>query len=442
MKRLSALLGACLVLALPSPARANGRFPASSALVVSPATDDLLAVRATYGVLISHDHGQTWDWVCEQALGFVGTADPPLTLSQSGAVALAKFDGLQVSPDTGCAWSHAAGALGSAFVADVATRPGNGHAVVAVAQAATLADAGADAGAGFPSQVWQSTDDGATWAPLGSAFAPGWVADTIEVSASDPHRLYVTVSRGTGASREAQLLVSTDDGVTFAASAIPIDPQNEPSAFIGAVDPSDADKVYVRTGGLPNAPSRLLVTTDRGAHFTAALSLKGPMQGFALSVDGADVFAGGPADGLLSAKASDLVFAPRASLHVQCLRATANELWACSDEASGFVVGVSTDEGATFAPRLHLGGLRGALACPTGSTAAQCAPLFDGLCQSLGGCATDAGPPAPKTPSASCGCDVPAGEAGGAGMIGLSGLAAMAWRTRRSSRAQTSQKRA
>ena len=37
---------------------------------------------------------------------------------------------------------------------------------------------------------------------------------------------------------------------------------------------------------------------------------------------------------------------------VQCLATRGDELWTCSAEVSGFVLGVSTDDGATFTAKL------------------------------------------------------------------------------------------
>src|ERR1019366_9483679 len=126
---------------------------------------------------------------------------------------------------------------------------------------------------------------------------------------------------------------------------------------------------------------RLLVTDDAGQTVKSVVTLVGQMVGFALRVDGSKVFVGGPDDGLLSAKTQDFVFAKRSTIRVQCLRATQTELWACSDEPSGFILGVSIDEGGSFTPKLHLNGIRQTLQCsgPDSSTS-TCAPYFEPLC--------------------------------------------------------------
>jgi hypothetical protein len=277
-------------------------------------------------------------------------------------------------------------------------------------------DAGADGGLRFASQIQQTADDGAHWAPLGAPLDPAWQPETVDATRSDPRRLYVSAVRGTGAAREAALLVSTDDGATWAARPIPLDPASETAAYIAGIDPADAERVYVRTDGR----SRLLVSTDAGRTFTTAVTLSGPMLGFALAPDGSRVYVGSKEDGLLAASRDDLAFARRAGIAVHCLAARAGELWACSEEASGFFLGASSDDGATFRPVLHLDGVSAPVACPAGSAGAACASSFPGLCDQLGGCAgrpaaADVGAASPPS-SHGCACastDLRSGAAAG-----------------------------
>jgi hypothetical protein len=108
------------------------------------------------------------------------------------------------------------------------------------------------------------------------------------------------------------------------------------------------------------------VSHDGGQQISVAYS--GSLLAFALSPDGKQLYFGGET-GLYAGVASDLKFEQRASLRVLCLAATADTLYACSDEHSGFTVGASSDGGSTFEPLLHLKTVRGPLAC----SAAACA---------------------------------------------------------------------
>ena len=100
-----------LALTLASPAMANGRFPQASEIVFSPNHPHLVVMRTTFGLLISHDDGTTWQWICESSIG-LGAAqqDPSYGVTQAGAIVGALRQGLSVSPDTGCNWAFVGGA--------------------------------------------------------------------------------------------------------------------------------------------------------------------------------------------------------------------------------------------------------------------------------------------------------------------------------------------
>jgi hypothetical protein len=457
-----AAITAAVVLATAPSALANGRFPQSNQLLFAPGDPSLIVLRTTFGVLFSHDAGNTWSWLCEDAIALPATAteDPSLGVTASGAVIAGIYKGLEVSSDTGCNWAFVGGALAQQVVADVAVRPDAPHSAVALASTYGT-DAGTDGGAGYATQVFQTADDGATWSPLGAPIDASVLVTTIDVSGVDPHRLYVSgfrVPTAPGAPNTASLFVSLDDGAHWTEHALP-PLVNEVAAYIAAIDPSNAGIVYLRTEGAlgsQQAPvpsqSRLFVTLDSGQSFQIPLTLapsSGQMLGFALSPDGSKVYAGSPQDGLFVAARAALSsanpFRNVSPLHVQCLATRGNELWACSDEASkpvGFVAGVSTDDGATFTAKLHLDGISSPIACAADATAGQCSgPLFQQLCENFGGCigwdagqagadaGSDAGP-SQQTLQPSGGCSVLGG--GGATAVAASAaIAAIAARRRR-----------
>jgi hypothetical protein len=412
----AAAVGCALILGAATEARANGRFPAANQLVLSPSDPNLLVLRTTFGILLSHDHGGDWDWVCEKGVGYGGVSDPALGVLGNGTVLAGTFDGLAVSSDVGCSWSFAP--IGKQIV-DLVVRRSDPRSALAVASAYVDAT---DAGALFANTVFATADDGATWAKLGATVDPRAILQTIEVAASDPHRVYVSGARPVagdgGSGSEAVIYASSDDAAHWTPHVIALD-TGETAPFIAAVDPGNADRVYVRIKG--NQGSRLVVTDDGGGTFRTVFTGVGDMLGFALSPDGARVYVGGPADGLLVAATTDFVFAQRSKIQVQCLLSTPTALYACSNEASGFIVGESTDDGATFSAMLHLACIRGALACPETASSAQCKADFPALQESLGGQACDGGAP-PVTPDAGPSADAatgptvtPAAESSGCG---------------------------
>ncbi|MBK6533119.1 MAG: hypothetical protein IPF99_27080 [Deltaproteobacteria bacterium] len=79
-------------LAVAGEARANGRFPAANYFVAGPgARNDVLALRTTFGLVLSRDGGHQWGWVCEESYEAVGANDPSLSIGQDGALVIATF---------------------------------------------------------------------------------------------------------------------------------------------------------------------------------------------------------------------------------------------------------------------------------------------------------------------------------------------------------------
>ncbi|HZU85643.1 MAG TPA: hypothetical protein VE987_22105, partial [Polyangiaceae bacterium] len=186
------------------PAAANGRYPASNQLLVSPTDPNLVVLRATYGIVLSRDGGSTWQWLCEDVLGVSSssTVDPVLAVTGNGSLVAGPelSSGLFVSADTGCSWSAAPSPVADQLIKDLAVRPDAPDVVVAVGS--TYApDAGADGGPGYAQPIYQSADDGAHWSQLGAGIDPAAMVTTIEVASSDRARLYVSAVRGANATR-------------------------------------------------------------------------------------------------------------------------------------------------------------------------------------------------------------------------------------------------
>jgi len=420
VKRLFCTLGIVAFVAVAPTARANGRFPATNSLVVAPRDPAFIVLRATYGVLVSQDAGKNWDWVCEQSLGFSGIEDPPIALTEKPAIVGALFAGITVSQDRGCSFSLLSGAVDKRVMNDVVVARSRPRDVLAIASSFGSRD---DAGRNrYASNLFTSPDEGKSFRAVGKDIDPTVLFETVEISESDPKRVYLSGSRDKGTGPEGVVLTSTDGGETFTEHVVALLPQ-ERAPFIGAVDPKNPDRVYVRTGGSADLPkSRLLVSDDGAKTFREAWASEGPMAGFALSPDGEKVYAGSAKDGLVVAPRGTLVFESRAKIYVQCLAVTEDRVLACSNELSGFVAGESRDDGRTFTPMLRLSGLRGPLACGAGTTTHdECTKQWPRVRNELGipASAGDAGPTPTPEPADTSGCGTTGrlGGAAGAGVV-------------------------
>jgi hypothetical protein len=330
-------LRACWLLAATflavQPARANGRYPLSNQLVVGPKDASHIAVRATFGLVLSPDHGKSWHWVCEAAAQFVNGEDPPIEVTADNSVIVASSSAFTTSPDFGCNWALPEG---DQLIVDSDVDRSDPKRVVS---AASLFDAGK-----YSFALRQSLDSGATWQPFGVA-AEGYVL-TLAIAPSQPKRIYVSTTSLTAGT--PSVVRTDDDGATWHPFVLPAD--GGPVPYIAAIDPLNADRVYVRAP--TNAGGDVLfVSENAGKDWKLIVKAKGTLAGFALSPDGTQIAVGGPTDPVQIASATDYAFSKVNDLGVTCLTWTSDGIFACADQkTAGFSVGLSTDEGASFKP--------------------------------------------------------------------------------------------
>lgn len=244
MKR--ALLALC-ILAAPTPAAANGRFPATIDVHFHPGNDDVFALQATWGLLTTSDGGQTWHWSCEEAVGFAGVYDPDYAFTPTGLLLATTVsrDGLRLTRDF-CTWSPAPAPLGppndvdpGVFIAHVEV----GHDGAIYAMAST----------GTDSQLYVSTDDAVSF---GARSNPGGGVDWWQSFAASPvpltggqQRLFLTgYDLGQGGAKTRYLFRSDDGGVNW--TPLPLTDfafgGDGSDLEIAAVSPTDADVVFAR----------------------------------------------------------------------------------------------------------------------------------------------------------------------------------------------------
>jgi hypothetical protein len=408
------LSGALLFGALD--ANANGRFPTAQQLAPSPTDPTLLGMMATFGVVLSEDQGASWNWICEMAVGYQSNENPVLGITSTNSILVGAFEGLGITTDRGCTWSFSSSGIRDPVI-DLVVEPSNTHTALILSSGYLGQD---DAGSTFTSRVWITKDDGATFSQVGGNLDPDILPETIEVAPSDATRVYASGTRRIGGVPYGVLLASTNSGQSFTETDFALLETDagptDRAPYIAGVDPTNPNRVYVRVDNIDG--SRLLVSDDGLATTRQVWQAQGDLLGFVVSPDGTKVYAGGPNDGLHVASSTALDFSNQTwPGQVQCLTFYGSQLLACSNEVSGFVVGSSTDDGATWTAVLHLSCVAGPLACPaTSLETTQCAPNWPTQLATLGGpdpsCSGDGGveagadsgsgaPPPQTTPSAS-----------------------------------------
>ncbi len=241
------VLIAGLVAAAPGVAEANGRYPVPVDVHFKPGDSEIMALAVTWGLLITKDGGDTWGWVCEGGVGFGGVYDPDYAFTSTGLLlaTTTSQDGLRLTRDF-CAWDPAPAPLGS---------PDGIAPATFVSQVEVGADGAiyAAAASGTDSQIYVSTDDGATFAPLSN---PGGGIDWWESLAvartplvGGNTRLYLTgYDLGAGGVKTRVLFRSDDSASSWTQLAVTAFTfgGNMSDLQIAAVSPDDPNLVFAR----------------------------------------------------------------------------------------------------------------------------------------------------------------------------------------------------
>jgi photosystem II stability/assembly factor-like uncharacterized protein len=376
-------LAAALVVSLSATrARANGRYPQANHIVFEPGDASHLVVTASFGLLESKDRGATFAWRCEAALGVMGDQDEIAAITAGKTTAVVVTNGLVTTAD-GCSFRKVPELAGK-YVADVALSKGSPHELFVFHTDLALSGQ-------LESEVLHSIDDGQTWQVVGSPLPSNLLPLTIDVAPSNPERVYLSARLGLADAYASVLLRSDDGGKTFASMPIP-GTTDQRLAYIAAVHPTDADRLYLR---VIDSPGTVIYSTiDGGKNFQKRFSGQGDLLGFALSPDGAHLAFGGPKDGIWVGAEDATMFEQRSHIGPTCLAWSGDGIYACADQASApFSIGRSHDDAATFDTLLRYDALCGTTACPAESQdSVQCAPAWETIGPMLGAsCRMDSG---------------------------------------------------
>lgn len=365
MRRALALL-TLSALALPSPALAHGRPAFIGAIAFHPTDPDTIVARATFGLVLTEDHGATWQWICAAVTDADPTReDPAILVTPDGAVLVGTFAGLARSTPDRCEFTQVGGSLENVFVIDLDARRADPGVVYAVATS------GVD-----PDALMRSDDEGRTFAPVGETFDL-ILLEKVRVAPSDPMRVYLSGAIP-ATPRQGFFLRSIDGAESFIPIEVPFE-DGERNVHVLAVDPTDPDRVLVRItrSVVDPMPERLLLTENGGDTFTAVLSAH-QITGAAFSEDGSTAWATSRTlDGMFRSGDGGRTFEPLFGGNLPCVASRAGELWFCADQPiDGYAMGLSGDGGDTVEQILHFDQIVDLPTCPRCSEVGYVCPQW------------------------------------------------------------------
>ena len=345
-------------LSITAHAHANGRFPEAQQIATVPGDTNHVFLRTTFGVLVSHDAGKSWRWICERALGYEGQWDPSIAVTKDGRLWVGLETGINSTKD-GCSLEPSP-ELDGETVKDL-TVDGKGETVFAITGRP-----------GKRSHIWRRTPASGRFEKLAGLDDVNVM--TIEVAPSNASRVYV--SGQPYSTIRGQIYRSDDGGVTLktdvgdgglSSSGLVADGP----FFIGAIDREDPSRILVRH--LHANGSDLLLTKDGGKTFKNVLSIKSAMYGFAKSTETGTYWAGSglAEDGIFRSTDRGETFTSIAKHGVLCLHSAPpsadapGALFVCENVFSygAYTLAVSHDQGASIAPIAKFTDVLGPIEC-------------------------------------------------------------------------------
>ncbi|MBC7977220.1 MAG: exo-alpha-sialidase, partial [Myxococcales bacterium] len=260
---------------LPVTALANGRPPSTNGVHFRPGDRHSLYVATTFGLLISHDDGCSFRWICEDNIGYAGTFDPKYRIAADGTLFATTFNGLRVSRDGGCSFTTA-----------TADRPADDPGRIADRwiDAIDIGPTGevwvATADNGKPNNVYRSTDNGLTFEPRGMLSPAIWWKSVL-VAPTHAARVYATGYQVAGAMADGgqmppttHVQITDDGGEHWTPSPLAgVQYGSTPLVYVVGVDHASPDIVVMMSAGAnPPSGDRLYRSTDGGMTWAEVLA--------------------------------------------------------------------------------------------------------------------------------------------------------------------------
>jgi len=418
--RRAALAGIALALVAGGarPGHANGRFPISVSVETRPGSTSDLYLGTTFGLLISHDDGAGFYWLCEQNIGYQGTFDPKYRVAADGTIYATTFEGLRVSRDGGCTFQTATegtpptdpGYLAGVWVDALDVGP-DGTVWVATAEA------------GRPNDVYRSTDSAATFTPTGLSSAEIWWKSVV-VAPSDARRVYVSGYQVTqvgpdGGSIPPTVHIDRSDDTGGSWVPLPIADftfGTSPLLLVDLVAPDDPDLVFAHSvRAVAPAGDILYRSIDAGQSWTEVLTTTDAIRDVVMRASG-EVLVATQMGGIHHSSDRGQNFSPLPDPpQAACLTDRGDSLFACGAnwDPDLFALGRSSD-GTAWTKVFRFVEMKGPLSCPGGTVQHDTceALLWPMIREQFGVPGADGGidAPGPPPPPGGC-CDARAGAA-------------------------------
>ncbi len=356
MRIASGVCGAVLLHA--AAAWANGAFPDSQSILTPEGRPHEIRLATNFGIIASDDDGQSWVWSCEQAESNNGSlyqmGPPP-----KNRLYVISSEGLAFSDSDSCGWSIAGGTVAGTAIADAFPDPTNVNRVLAVVERASEA--------GISYNVVESSDGGTTFGPTRYTAASGDNITGVEIARSAPSTIYVAMT--SGPTFAPKLARSTDGGATWKVDDLSAKlPTKTTLIRLVAVDPTNADRVYLRTHSAAGDAFAVAVAGAGGFTVTTPLNFPdGILSAYARLASGTIVIAAVVGLDEVAYRSTDAGASFQAlptPPSVRAMSARGSTLYVVADNvADGYAVGTSVDEGQSWQPLMRYDQLLAIQAC-------------------------------------------------------------------------------
>lgn len=339
------------------PALAHAGLPETSNASVRRGNENDFILGASFGAVISRDHGQTWRWICPEGMGIGAWRPERYFWLTGGSIVAATGSALVRSTDNGCTWtSHPY--FKDTWVTNVDVHPTDERIMYATTGRPTVANG-----------IFRSDDGGETWRPI-TTLTTDVRYTAIRIAASDPQRLYAS---GQDLSGALFLSRSDDGGQTWTRLPQPLTQFQRPyDLILLLVSEASPDVLWARVSA--QGFSYLLKSTDGGATLTSQMETVDVIVGAEASADGNTVWVSTPVHMYRGKGAEPFAELPLPNGNACALR-VGSTLYGCgSSWVHDWALASSRDEGTTWEPIFGLTGIQGSHVCPTGTPVEEFCP--------------------------------------------------------------------